>query len=490
MIINSPTELVFRDLFYRLDDFANGHDIFLKLEGLHVTGSIKFKTAMGLIEDIERGGAKPGETTVIESSSGNLGIALSLVCASKGYRFICVTDPKANTSNIKGMQLYGAEVIVVDKLHPETGYLGTRLETIQHLLETEPNAIWLNQYANVAAKNVHAEQTGNEIAEEFEKVDWIFVGAGTMGTITGVAERLREKHPGVKVVAVEPEGSVTFGGKSEPRHIPGIGTSVRPPLADHVDPDHIVTISEVDTVESCRQFVHEYHLLVGGSTGAVLAAVKEKQSEFSPGDTIVAISPDLGEKYLDTVYEPSWVSANIDHILPNLDEADISWMATTAGQQHISKGDILVTAGEPVEALYILLEGELSVILGDVNGGKVVARLAPGDIVGEMSLIEKRPPTVSVVCEADARVLAIPHSEINSRLDSDTEFAARLYKAFAVFLSYRLRTTTVQFGYGNVEYNEQARIEAPSELDDDSLVPLHVVGDRMQRLLARLDSGA
>ena len=487
MIINSATELVFRDLFYRLAGFANGHDVFLKLEGMHITGSIKFKTAMGLIEDVERRGvASPQETTIIESSSGNLGIALSLVCASKGYRFICVTDPKANASNIKGMQLYGAEVIVVDKPDPVDGFLGARLKTIKRLLETEPNAVWLNQYANIAAKNVHAEQTAEEIIDEFEKVDWIFVGSGTTGTITGVAERLREAFPKIKVVAVEPEGSVTFGGKSEKRNIPGIGTSVRPPLADHVVPDEVVRISESATVESCRKFVRDYHLLVGGSTGAVLDAVREKESEFAPGETIVAISPDLGEKYLDTIYEPSWVAANIDHILPKLDDADVAWTVSAGRQQKVSKGEVLVSAGEPVEALYIVLEGELSVALG---GNKVVAVLTAGDIIGEMSLIEKRPPTVSVVCAADARVLAIPQNEIRKRLESDTAFAARFYEAFSAFLSYRLRATMTHFGDGDDEDGELAHFDAHSELDEGQSDPLQVSGGRMRGLLALIDGG-
>lgn len=487
MIINSPTELVFRDLFYRLDDFADGHEVFLKLEGMHVTGSIKFKTAMGLIEDLERRGvASPEETTIVESSSGNLGIALSLVCAAKGYRFICVTDPKANRSNIKGMQLYGAEVIVVDKPDPVDGFLGTRLKTIQHLLKTEPNAIWLNQYANIAAKNVHAEQTAEEIIEEFEKVDWIFVGSGTTGTITGVAERLREAFPHIKVVAVEPEGSVTFGGESKKRNIPGIGTSVRPPLADHVVPDEVIRISEPRTVESCREFVRDYHLLVGGSTGAVLAAVREKSSQFKPGETIVAISPDLGEKYLDTIYDPAWVAANIDQILTSLEKGDVAWMATTGNERQVSKGEVLITAGEPVEALLIVLDGELSVML---DTDQTVARLTAGDIIGEMSLIENRPPTVSVMCATDARVLAIPYSKIRSRLDSDTAFASRFYQAFAVFLSHRLRVTMARLGYGGSDGNGQAGVGAQNAPDKGQRSPLNVAGDGMRQLLARLDGG-
>ena len=186
------------------------------------------------------------------------------------------------------------------------------------ILRSNPNAVWLNQYANIANKNAHAKQTGNEIAHEFERVDWIFVGTGTTGTLGGVSERLLQKFPAIKVVAVEPVGSVTFGGAPATRHIPGIGTSVRPNLAAFANPDRIVEVSEARTVEACLSFVRDYHLLVGGSTGTVLAAVQQLAREFRPGDTIVAISPDLGEKYLDTVYDPIWV----DQVIRSEDTED------------------------------------------------------------------------------------------------------------------------------------------------------------------------
>ena len=116
MIVDSPMEFIFRDLFYRVRGYAGGEDLFLKLEGFNVTGSIKVKTAIGLIEDLERKGlAKPHETVIIESSSGNLGVALSMVCGIKGYKFICVTDANATRANIRAMELYGAEVIVVSR---------------------------------------------------------------------------------------------------------------------------------------------------------------------------------------------------------------------------------------------------------------------------------------------------------------------------------------------------------------------------------------
>lgn len=312
MIVESPLDIIFRDLFYRLRAFAADHDIFLKLEGFNVTGSIKIKTAIGLIEDLEkRGIAKPGETVIVESSSGNLGIALSLVCAIKGYKFICVTDSNATHANIRGMELYGAEVCVVEDRDTEGGYLANRFKIINRILETEPHAVWLNQYDNIANKNVHAEQTANEIARAFDTVDWVFVGAGTTGTLAGISEQLRRTYPKIEIVAVEPEGSVTFGGQHGKRHIPGIGTSVRPKLADLANPDRIVAIDEATTVEVCHSFVRDYHLLVGGSTGTVLAAVQKLAPEFRPGDTIVAISPDLGDKYMETVYDPRWVEGVI-----------------------------------------------------------------------------------------------------------------------------------------------------------------------------------
>ena len=190
MIIDSPLDLIFRDLFYRLPEFAGGHDVFLKLEGFNVTGSIKIKTAIALVEDLERRGiAKPHETVIVESSSGNLGLALSLVCAIKGYEFICVTDPNANRATIRGSSSTGQRSSSSRTATPSAASWEARLKNIDQILRSDPNAVWLNQYANMANKNVHAEQTANEIAREFDKVDWVFVGSGTTGTLGGVSER-------------------------------------------------------------------------------------------------------------------------------------------------------------------------------------------------------------------------------------------------------------------------------------------------------------
>jgi cysteine synthase len=117
---------------------------------------------------------------------------------------------------------------------------------------------------------------------------------------------LREIYPRIKIVAVEPKGSVTFGGRPGKRYIPGVGTSVRPSIADFADPDRIVAIDELTTVKMCLSFAQDYSLLVGGSTGTVLAAIKATSAEFARGETVIAISPDMGDKYLDTIYNPEW----------------------------------------------------------------------------------------------------------------------------------------------------------------------------------------
>jgi cysteine synthase A len=302
-------ELIFRDIFYRLRAFAGGHDLFLKLEGFSVTGSIKIKTAIALVEDLEkRGVAKAGETVFVESSSGNLGLALSLVCAIKGYEFICVTDPNATRSAVKSIELYGAQVIVVTNTTApaDTSEAGSRGSTKYYgPIRTPAGSInmRIRPTRTFTPRKRRPRSPRNSIrsigylSDQEPPARW---GASASGFIKNTRN--------VRVVAVEPVGSVTFGGPPGKRKIPGIGTSVRPPLADLAKPDRIVSISEERTVASCLSFVRDHHLLIGGSTGTVLAAVQQFAPEFDPGDTIVAISADLGEKYLDTVYDPEWVA--------------------------------------------------------------------------------------------------------------------------------------------------------------------------------------
>lgn len=311
MIADHVYDIVIDDVFLRMDDVVPGSAFFLKIEGLNPAGSIKLKTAVSMVEDAERRGLlRPGDM-VIESSSGSLGIALSLVCAGKGYRFTCVTDPKCSPQSVMYMRALGAQVVVVDWLDANGGYLGSRIEYIENRLDLEPELVWLNQYANPANPGVHAERTARAALREIGRVDYLLIGAGTTGTLMGCAEHFRAHSPATRIIAVDAEGSVTFGYPPGPRHIPGIGTSRRPELCRPDLVDDVILVSEAETVRACRWVAREHGLLVGGSTGSVVSAALGLADSLPTGSRVVAISPDLGDRYLQTVYDDGWVLAKV-----------------------------------------------------------------------------------------------------------------------------------------------------------------------------------
>lgn len=299
-------DLVSDDVFLQLDDFISRACLLLKIEGFNLTGSVKLKTALGLVEDAERKGLYPGGR-VIESSSGNLGVALGAVCAAKGYAFTCVTDPNTSARSVAAMRAYGAEVISVTLPDANGGFLGSRIDYIHERLREDPDLVWTNQYANPANPRVHYERTAASILKETSNVDHLFVGAGTTGTLMGCVEYFREHSPWTRIVGVDAEGSVTFGSSPSKRHIPGLGTSRKPELCRSDVVDDVVLVSESDTIRTCRRLAVQRGLLMGGSTGSVLAAVERMSEQLPDGAHVVAIAPDLGERYLDTIYNDSWV---------------------------------------------------------------------------------------------------------------------------------------------------------------------------------------
>lgn len=311
-ILANPLDLLFKNLFFELNGLTERGRLLLKLEGYNVTGSIKIKPALFMISDLERRGLlQPHRSTVVESSSGNLGIALALICSLRAYAFICVTDPNISPVNRRSIEAYGARVIVVDRKDANGGYLETRINSIHNLLKNNPDYIWLNQYANHFNMRAHAEWTAIEILNEVPEVSHLYVGSGTTGTIMGLATRFAQLSPKTKVIAVEPDGSVTFDpNRAGRRLIPGIGSSRRPELADPELLHRIVYVSEVDAIRMCHRLARRHGLLLGGSTGSVLAAIASDADDFDVSSTIVAISPDLGDKYMDTVFSPEWVNAS------------------------------------------------------------------------------------------------------------------------------------------------------------------------------------
>lgn len=291
--------------------FENLH---LKMEAFNAAGSIKMKTAISMVDDLESRGVIGHDTVLIESSSGSLGVALSIICAERGYRFTCVVDPNSSPSNIKIMKALGASVVCVDRRDANGGFLGTRIEYIQYSISSNPNYIWFNQSANPQNPDAHYRGTAKAISDSFEAIDYLFVGAGTTGTLMGCVKYFSQHRPATKIIAVDTVGSVTFGGNSGPRHIPGLGTSRRPEIFAPDDIYAFEMVAEIDTISMCRYLARSNGILAGGSTGTVLAGVLAWRTRISAGATVVAISPDMGERYLDTVYDDEWVTSRFGKV--------------------------------------------------------------------------------------------------------------------------------------------------------------------------------
>jgi cysteine synthase A len=298
---------VAEDRFLRVPGVRGLNQFFLKIEGFNASGSIKVKTARGLIQAAEQSGVDMSRTRLIESTSGNLGVALAMICTAKQYRLTCVTDPNANATSLAIMRALGAEVVNIWERDANGGYLGSRIAYIQRRLAAEPNLYWLNQYANLHNPAAHNQHTGPAILESFGRVDHLFVGAGTGGTLMGCLKYFRRWSPATRVVAVDAVGSVSFGGTSSTRYIPGLGVSRRPEILDPDAPDEVVLVPEWETVRECRWLARTTGLLAGGSTGTVVAAVRRLAGSIPPNAVAVAIAPDLGERYLHSVYNDEWV---------------------------------------------------------------------------------------------------------------------------------------------------------------------------------------
>lgn len=314
MFANMPSELSIGNAFIRLHSILPNSPVHLKIEGFTAAGSIKAKTARHMIDQFEAMGTASPNLHLIESSSGNLGLALSMIAAERGYRFTCVSDPNLSPSIRKLMNVLGAEIVIVDQKDENGGYLGTRIAYIRQRLQHNPDLVWLNQYANPDNPRAHVRFTGPEIFDSFPQVDYLFVGAGTTGTLGGISQYCRRHSPETRIVGVDTVGSVTFGMPAGPRYIAGLGTSSIPPIADPAAMDVLEMIEEADTIRMCRTLAAR-GLVVGGSTGTVLCAVSRWADRIPPNSTVVAVSPDMGDRYLDTIYDDGWVEARFPGLL-------------------------------------------------------------------------------------------------------------------------------------------------------------------------------
>ncbi len=283
-------------------------NLYVKLEGYNPMGSVKDRAALYMLKKGMDLGEINRDTVVIESSSGNLGIALSAYCKDFGLKFYCVVDPHISSINEYIIKTLSTKMIKVTEPDKNGGYLLNRIRKVQELLKKIPNSYWINQYRNPYNPEAYKETLGKEICEELNNIDYIFLGVSSGGTITGLSQKIKKVFPKAKVVAVDIIGSVIFGDAPKKRYIPGIGSSIIPTVLKDAKIDEVVTVNEVSTIKMCHELLKNHNLFVGGSSGSVFSAVKRyfKNKKLKKRPTVVVVFADKGDRYIDTVYNKSW----------------------------------------------------------------------------------------------------------------------------------------------------------------------------------------
>ena len=285
---------------HRYEKAVNSHaEIILKLENFNPMSSVKDRLAFALIEAFETRGLIRSDTVFIEPTSGNTGIGLAFICASKGYKLILVMPKSVSKERPQLARALGAEVILTD----ETKGMKGAIQMAEELMQKHPNYVMPMQFENLANPEIHRRTTAREILSDTEgKLDYFVAGVGTGGTITGTGEILKKEIETVKIIAVEPEGSPMLSkGVTGSHKIQGIGAGFIPKVLNRSIIDEIITISDEDAFETTRKLAKTEGVLVGMSSGAALhAATRIAKKEENKGKRIVVIMADTGERYLST----------------------------------------------------------------------------------------------------------------------------------------------------------------------------------------------
>jgi 2,3-diaminopropionate biosynthesis protein SbnA len=285
-----------------------GANAFVKLEYLNHSGSIKDRAAYHIVREGMKRKDITENTVIVESSSGNFAIALAMLCRAIGIKFIPVIDPNISGYYEKLLRLLCPDMVKVKDLDSTGGYLLTRIEKVAEICSQTSGSFWTNQYGNPDNYLAYYHTLGGEICDSFDRLDYVFIGVSSGGTITGVSRRIKEKFARAKVIAVDIEGSVIFGGCPKRRLISGIGSSKIPSILQHALIDEVMYVTHVEIVEGCRELLSEQTILGGPSAGAAYAAIKKfiGQDVGRINPTILFLCPDRGTAYLDSLYNDAW----------------------------------------------------------------------------------------------------------------------------------------------------------------------------------------
>ena len=299
MIYQSILETIGRTPIVRINYLApKGVDMYVKVEAFNPMSSVKDRLAIGIILDAEaRGTLKPGQT-VVEATSGNTGIALAMVCAAKGYPFVAFMSDSFSIERRKLMRALGAKVILIPAAERATGMI-KRAEDYAK----KHNAFLARQFDNEANPAYHRSTTGPEILQDFagKRLDWFVTGWGTGGTLTGTGEMLKLARPNVKIAACEPEVAAMLSGKEwTPHKIQGWTPNLVPAVLNRNVADRVITVSDNLARDTARALSQKEGIFCGISSGATFAAALEVAKDAKPGEVILAMLPDTGERYLST----------------------------------------------------------------------------------------------------------------------------------------------------------------------------------------------
>ena len=300
-IANDMTEAIGNTPLVRLNKLTEGleADVLVKVESFNPVSSIKDRVAVNLIETAERDGLLNEGSVIIEPTSDNTGIGLAFVSAAKGYKLILTMPETMSIERRKLLAVLGAEIV----LTPGSEGMGGAIAKANELVENTPNSFMPQQFENKANSEIHRLTTGPEIYRDTDgKVDIVVSAAGTGGTVTGIAQYIKEQNPDFKAVAVEPYSSQTLGkGEKGPHKIQGIGAGFVPEVIDLDIIDEIIPVKDEDAGDTLLRLAREEGILTGISSGAATwAGIELAKRPENKGKTIVVILPDTGERYLST----------------------------------------------------------------------------------------------------------------------------------------------------------------------------------------------